>query len=155
MSSGRVKIKWENISTKISHNALFWVPLVSMMGPILHKAIVWRGNPSFITSLPGTHRVQEFLLTQGVLHIPWRTVATITYMHSLGLYWSFWINIWNWIFRNQHWSASSIDPTCPVMHQRRNLWLIECVLLMLCIPPTHETHMAGLSGPFLVILDQF
>ena len=35
-----------------------------IMGPILHSAIVQRGNPSFIASLPRTDRVQEFLLTQ-------------------------------------------------------------------------------------------
>ncbi len=29
-------------------------------------AIVWRDNHSFVTSHPGTQRVQEFLLTQGV-----------------------------------------------------------------------------------------
>ncbi len=36
-----------------------------MTGPILHGAIVKRDISSFVTSLPGTHWVQEFLITLG------------------------------------------------------------------------------------------
>ncbi len=36
------------------------------VGPILYPAIVRRDNPSVVISHPGTHLVQEFLLTQGV-----------------------------------------------------------------------------------------
>ena len=32
---------------------------------ILHPAIVKRDNPLFEISFPGTHRMQEFLITQG------------------------------------------------------------------------------------------
>ncbi len=57
-----------------------------MMGPILRKAIVWRGNPSFITSLPGTHRVQEFLLTQGEMGMnlcfPEGSILKFTFFHG-------------------------------------------------------------------------
>ena len=47
---------------------------------ILHPAInsVWRDNPSVVTSHPGTHWVQEFLLTQGGMQMgPQRCLLTI------------------------------------------------------------------------------
>ena len=37
------------------------------MGPILHPAIVLSDNLLFVTSHPGTHRVQDFLITQGAI----------------------------------------------------------------------------------------
>ena len=40
-----------------------WVPKAfEILGPILHPAIVYSDNPLFVT-----HRVQEFLTTQGGL----------------------------------------------------------------------------------------
>ncbi len=47
-------------------NAHCW-SIVIHVGPVLHPAIVWRDNPSVVTSHPGTQRMQEFLLTQGDL----------------------------------------------------------------------------------------
>ncbi len=48
-------------------------------GPILHLAIVWRENPSFVTSHLGTQWVQEFLLTHGDLH-----VVLVLYIQGVG-----------------------------------------------------------------------
>ncbi len=42
-----------------------------LVGPVLHPAIVWRDNPSVVTSHPGTQPVQDFLLTQGELWSDW------------------------------------------------------------------------------------
>ena len=40
-------------------------------GPILHPAIVKRHDPLFVTSLPGTHWVYDFLITQGGITDRW------------------------------------------------------------------------------------
>ncbi len=55
-------------------------------GPILHPAIVWRDNPSVVTSHPGTHRVQEFLLTHSG-HVDstviWHKLYTLIIMRAV------------------------------------------------------------------------